>query len=286
MASELRVQVLYGLEKMFRPIIRILVRVGIGYRDVSALLKSLYVEVATEEFGVRGRPTNVSRVAAMTGLSRKEVRLFRQRGGSGVADKEELERLNPPAQLLHHWFSDQAYTTPSGDPVALPFGGSGRSFSELVRLICGDIPPGAIRAELARANAIVTRDDGLLFPIRRHYTPQEFDSRFVRSMTFSLSNLANTICHNSENHDSDTGEDLPQEGRLERYVWSDRLPAERREEFKQLAEKRAAELLAQLDEWVGRYESVPVESREIQSLGVATAKHDRVVGLGVYYFEV
>ena len=62
---------------MFRPIARVMLRAGISWRELSDVLKTTYVEVATEDFGIRGRPTNISRVAILTGLTRKEVRRLR-----------------------------------------------------------------------------------------------------------------------------------------------------------------------------------------------------------------
>jgi len=47
---------------------------GITWKDFAELAKATYVEVATQEFGKRGRPTNVSRTAVLTGLARREVR--------------------------------------------------------------------------------------------------------------------------------------------------------------------------------------------------------------------
>jgi hypothetical protein len=47
---------------------------GIMWREFSELSKSVFVHVATDEFSIRGRPTNVSRASLLTGISRKEVK--------------------------------------------------------------------------------------------------------------------------------------------------------------------------------------------------------------------
>ena len=62
---------------VLKPIARILLRYGIGFREFAEVAKSAFVDVATAEYGIRGRPTNISRVAVMTGLTRKEVRRLR-----------------------------------------------------------------------------------------------------------------------------------------------------------------------------------------------------------------
>ena len=58
-------------------ICRLLLRHEIGFREFSDLAKAAFVQVATEDYGIRGRPTNISRVAVMTGLTRKEVKRLR-----------------------------------------------------------------------------------------------------------------------------------------------------------------------------------------------------------------
>ena len=58
---------------LLRPIALILLRGGITWKEFAELSKSVFVSVATDEFGIRGRPTNVSRVSILTGISRKEV---------------------------------------------------------------------------------------------------------------------------------------------------------------------------------------------------------------------
>ena len=55
------------------PIIGILLRNGVTHKDLALICKQLYVQVATDEFGIRGRDTNLSRVAMLTGIDRKEV---------------------------------------------------------------------------------------------------------------------------------------------------------------------------------------------------------------------
>ena len=74
--------VLFGL---LLPIARILLRCGVGYTEFADLAKRAFVEAASADYGVRNRPTNIARVAVMTGLSRKEV--SRIRTESAIRDR-------------------------------------------------------------------------------------------------------------------------------------------------------------------------------------------------------
>ncbi len=79
MASASMTQVLAAARQWLKPLVHVLVRCGVTWKDFAELAKTAYVEVATEQFGKRGRPTNVSRTAVLTGLARREVRKQRER---------------------------------------------------------------------------------------------------------------------------------------------------------------------------------------------------------------
>ena len=69
MQEKTKQSVLDAFLLMLRPVVRILLRYGIGYREFAEVTKTAFVDVASADFGIRGRPTNISRVAVMTGLS-------------------------------------------------------------------------------------------------------------------------------------------------------------------------------------------------------------------------
>ena len=56
------------------PVARCMLQSGIGLREFSKISKIAFIKVATADYGIRGRPTNISRVAVMTDLTRKEVK--------------------------------------------------------------------------------------------------------------------------------------------------------------------------------------------------------------------
>ncbi len=66
MASASTRQVLDGVAAMAASVIHVLIRCGVTFREFSELARTTFVEVATNDFGKRGRPTNVSRTAVLT----------------------------------------------------------------------------------------------------------------------------------------------------------------------------------------------------------------------------
>ncbi len=137
---------------LLRPIARLFLRFGRGYREYSDLSKSAFVSVASEDYGVHGRPTNVSRIAAMTGLTRKEISRIRGRieRGEGAL----LDRTTPIREVIEGWRSDAEFLDANGEPAALPSSGDTGSFRALIRRFAGDIPEGAMKKELQRIGAV------------------------------------------------------------------------------------------------------------------------------------
>lgn len=60
--SRAKAAVLVALAVVFEPVVRLMLRSGITWKEFSELSKAKFVEVAGAEFGIRGRPTNASRV--------------------------------------------------------------------------------------------------------------------------------------------------------------------------------------------------------------------------------
>ncbi len=268
------------LTGLVRPFVRFLLSAGVSYRQLIEACKEEFIVQATNSYGLRGRPTNVSRVAAITGITRKEVRAVRERVSSGASEPELVGNWNPLAQILHHWHTDPEYLDRQGKPILLEISGpEAKSFDSLSRRLAGDIPPGAMLAELKRANAVEVIEERYLLPLKRHYAPTEFDESFVRSMTFSLSNLTATLARNAELSQASDKSLLLREGLLERYVWAQCLRPADREAFLTLAEKKAEELLSELDVWIGDKERDKMES---DTMSTSPAPF---VGVGIYLFE-
>ncbi len=136
---------------LLQPLARIFLRFGRGYREFSELSKAAFVAVAAEDYGVHGRPTNVSRIAAMTGLTRKEVSRLRKK----LEDCKAMagERGTPLQEVISAWRMSDEFRGENGEPAVLPLTGKRGSFRSLVRQFAGDIPEGAMRKELQRVGA-------------------------------------------------------------------------------------------------------------------------------------
>jgi hypothetical protein len=155
--------------RLLRPVARMMLRNGVSFRELSELCKRTYVAVATDEFGVDGRPTNVSRVAMLTGMTRRDVRKVRL--SLDGEERKILGRMNSATRLLSGWYQDPDFVDEAGKPVALREAGPLPSFTELAKRYAGDIPVTTLLKELRNAAAIGSDDDGLLVAKTRYYMP-------------------------------------------------------------------------------------------------------------------
>ena len=137
---------------ILKPLARLFLRCGRGFREFAELSKTAFVTVASDDYGIGGRPTNGSRVAAMTGISRKEICRVRHKIGAGLSAR--VDRQAPVQEALSVWRSEGEFLEPGGVPASLPLTGARGSFQALVKRSAGDIPPGAMRKELQRIGAI------------------------------------------------------------------------------------------------------------------------------------
>ncbi|MDH3304187.1 MAG: DUF6502 family protein [Gammaproteobacteria bacterium] len=144
---------------LLQPLARIFLRFGRGYREFSELSKAAFVAVAAEDYGVHGRPTNVSRIAAMTGLTRKEVSRIRNR----IEERKAVvtDRGTPLQEVISAWRMSDEFRGENGEAAVLPLTGKRGSFQSLVRQFAGDIPEGAMRKELQRIGAAYISDDAI-----------------------------------------------------------------------------------------------------------------------------
>lgn len=259
--------VLLALLRALRPIARFLMKAGIGYREFAEISKSAFVDVATSDYGLRGRPTNISRVAVMTGLTRKDVKRLRDKISAGT--QIDMTRVIPPAEIIEKWHSDQKFVDAAGRPRVLSFDGPEPSFAGLVKKYGGDIPPGAMRTELKRVGALDENKDGELTVTKKYFRPVDQDDQLKRALSQAMYGLALTIDHNLGESDEQSW--------VERIAFSPRIRPDDRSRVRRIAQDRASEFVESVNDLFSAYETIYSDDK---SDSISTT-----VGVGVYYFE-
>jgi len=269
MKDDIQNQIRSAILSALRPIARLLLRTGIGYREFNELAKAAFVSVATSEYGLRGRPTNISRVAVMTGLTRKEIKRIREKDLE--SEKGITARSTPLGEVLHRWFSDQDFIDEHGKPKAIPFDGDAYSFVDLVKRTGGDIPPGAMRTELRRIGAIQKTEEDLLIPIKRNVIAEELHDRVITGLIRGVRPIAVTIVHNTDQ--TNAVDPWTQRTVSTQFVRQKDIGRVRR-----ISRDRLNEFTEQMDDLYSAYESFRA-GEEDEEDGA------KVIGVGVFYFE-
>ncbi|NIS76826.1 MAG: hypothetical protein GTO00_04220, partial [Deltaproteobacteria bacterium] len=214
--------------KILRPLVRFLLRNNVPYGAFADFAKKVYVDVATDEFGLPGRKQSTSRVSVITGLSRKEV--TRVQKLPEPSDAEAVERYNRAARVISGWVRDERFSDHRGRPALLPVDGRGASFNRLVKIYSGDVPARAILDELLRVGAVTRLSDGRVRLETRAYIPAVDDGDKIAILGTDVSALISTIDHNLG---CDPGDTL-----FQRKVAYDNLPREALPEFRKLTARQ------------------------------------------------
>jgi Family of unknown function (DUF6502) len=241
----LRGRLLEALGKALEPVVLLLLKSGISWKDFSDTAKEKFVSVATESFGIRGRPTNLSRVAILSGLDRREVARLRRRVTKQCAARQGY--MSKPTQVLHAWYHDPRYLDASGKPRDLEIEGAEGSFAELVRQYAPGIPLVAMIKELRAAGTVADIVGQRLRALKRSYVPRELNENLVRLWGSELHDLGTTIEHNLSHEASE----LP---RFDRRAISLRVDPKALPEFREMLEREGQAFLERVDEWISAHE--------------------------------
>ena len=265
MASRaLRTRILDALGRLLEPIVLLLLKSGITWREFADLAKVKFVQVATKEFGIRGRPTNASRVAILTGIDRRDVRKLRLAAAEQPA--VDLGFMSKPTQVLDGWFHDSDFRTASGQPRDLPASEGDDSFAALVRRYAPGIPPVAMIKELRAVGAIEQLPDERLRALKRNYIPRELTDNQIRLWGSILQDVGATLEHNLMRREAEPP-------RFERRALSLSVDPRARREFETFLAVEGQAFLERVDEWLA--------SHQIEDTGADPVEGIRV-GVGVY----
>lgn len=255
-----------AVRQLLRPLCRLLLRHAVSFDAFQELARRVYVDVALKEFGIPGKRPTASRVAVLTGLTRKEVhRLLVTPAEDGTDD---AERYNRAAQVLTGWARDAEFLDEKGAPRILEVDGPA-GFGTLVKRYSGDMPMRAVLDELVRVGAVDHRDDGRLQLAARGFVPRHSAVDKLGILGRDVADLIATIDHNLQHGETDP--------RFQRKVMYSAIARSDLPAFRKLGARQAQALLERLDRWLGQHDSAEVPED-------AARTHARV-GVGIYYFE-
>ena len=280
MAENLKAHVIATVKRLMRPIIMLLLRNGVTYKEFALLCKSIFVEAAARDYGIRGRPTNVSRIAVLTGIDRKEVKRIKDMLQENTLALQAQSSQDRITRLLTAWHRDPEFSAGDNQGRQLPVEGEHGSFQALVRRFGGDVPRQALFKEMLRVGVIARQGDGVI-PLSRYFFPAQSDPEALLRAGSVISELGETLFHNLYVVD-DSKPSQKQRRRFERRASNNLIDARHTKAFHAFLDAEGQAFLERVDAWLSEHEIAEphggAEAGHTLSAGVR-------LGVGVFAIE-
>lgn len=251
---------------LLRPLVRLLLVHSITYPFLSNLLKSIYVEVATEEFLLQGKPQTDSRISLLSGVHRKDVKNLRPDGAH--------EQTIPPSvslstRLVKLWTSDPQRLDETGRHRPLPklmSEGGGASFEGMVISVSKDIRSRVILDEWLRSGIAKLDAEGRVCLNTAAFSKE---SDFDEKAYYIGQNLHDHLCAASLNLQG------CQPPLLESSIRCDKLTPESIAELDALAKRLGMQML----------DAVKNRAAELEARDADKPDAQQRMNLGIYFFS-
>lgn len=259
--------------RIFRPLVRILLRHNVSYKTCAEWLRWCYADVAYNDFALPGRKQSKSRVAVLTGLTRIDVnQLLTQPAPDSIPQEEQYHRAG---LVLTGWANDPEFSIDGKPMKQLPFESEqdAPSFSKLVSRHSGGAPARAVLDELERNGAVRVSPDRTIELVRTRYIgkAEAADINYAEIFGMSCADLIGTIGYNWTPGLEDK--------RLQLLVYNRSIHPDLVGPARKKVETAARELAEQVDNWLYEFET---QSRDLPD---ATDAQQTRLGLGLYYFQ-
>lgn len=256
---------LSACRQLMKPIIGMLLRNGVTHKDLVAICKQIYVQVASEEFGLRGRQTNLSRVAMLTGIDRKEVARIKESLNNPCDGEQNQQHQDRLTRLLSAWHQDPDFCTPGNQPLPLSIEGDQQSFALLARRYGGDFPASALLKELKRVGVVEEQPNSTVIATKRYFVPTQSDPGALLRAGSVLNDLGSTLHHNLYKADKQ------QPLRFERRASNTQMSPENLAAFREFVEQEGQAFLEKIDAWLSEHEQSTADSNStLLRMGVGT----------------
>jgi hypothetical protein len=188
-----------AVRAILRPLVRQLIAHGITYPAFSRLVKEVYIEIGTRHFTLDFKKQTDSRVALVTGITRKEIGQIRRGQAPMPSHTIGLESALA-ARVVGRWLAGPPYADATGAPYLLPYEAPppAPSFVALAGELGGDIPPRAVLDELLRVGAAKLTPRGDVHLAERAYVPTAGIEEKLAMLGTDAAELIEAIVHNIE----------------------------------------------------------------------------------------
>lgn len=173
------------MEQLLVELAFVLLPHGVTPEKFSALAREAFIRAAAERSRLRNGRINRSKVAALTGLSRREIKRILEIDHSASLGGNHT----PSERVVQGWLRDGHFLTKRGRPKLLAISGRESSFQRLVKVYGGDISPRAVLEELARSRTIRKVGRRLELRVSKPRIQKGGSSRFSRVIPVLIDGL-------------------------------------------------------------------------------------------------
>ena len=253
---------------IFRPLVRMMLRMNVPYNEVSDVLKWTYVDVANKHFGINNKPPTKSRISVITGLSR--VQVDSQMKLDLFNDETSQYKWHRAVRVLTGWVEDEDYLDPYGKAKIIPFEANNESsFKTLVDKYSGGATYKSILDDLLLSSSIKIKNNTVELIKPYYLTANDPDD--IQKLNFlgvSTQYLLETIDHNI-----DPNKTKP---RFQRIVFHENLPKSLINIAESYVREKSQELANDVDKYLEHLIHYANDD------GSETVPY---VGLGLYFYQ-
>ena len=204
------------LIQIFRPLVKIMLRLNVPFHEVADVLRWTYVDVANTHFGINGKAPTKSRISVITGLSRTQV--DKQMKTDLLADDENQNVWHRAVRVLTGWVEDKDFVDADGQSKVIPLESDHEpDFKSLVERYSGGSTYRSILDDLVISGAAEVNSNQV--KLLRPYYLTENDPDDLQKIDFlgvSTQFLIETIDHNINPECDDP--------KFQRIVYHEHLP--------------------------------------------------------------
>lgn len=246
-SSDARRQLLHALRRVLRPIVRLLIRVGITYQEFTHVARGAFIESALRDgIGRAGTPTR-EHISLVTGIRPYQVDFYID--NEGAYPKAEPTLGLVLSEILHKWHTDPHYLGPYGIPLELELDSPPqRCIESLVAKVTTGVNAGIILEELLQAKSVTYSGERHFRVLTRSFVPPHaYSSDRAEYFGSTFARMVQTLEHNVTLSERENK-------RLERYVFADRgLPEHALADFQAYASERSDHFLRDIDDWFAHH---------------------------------
>ncbi len=260
--------------RLLSGIVRLALRNGVTYKEFSTITKLLYVRISAAEYGLQGRPTNMARIALLTGLDRKEIKRVISQTTAIEAIEAAPDRMS---KILTAWHQEKEYIDTNGQPLDIAIDGPAPSFTHLVKSYGGDIAVITVLREFKRSQTIVEVAEEKVKVQKRYFVPNYLGNseeipelanpEAINQGSSMLIDHINTIFHNLYR------EDINERGKIDLRATNISIRKDAVDDFYKLVDQKGMEFLTDIDTWLSQHQTND-SSQESERLGI-----------GLYFIE-